>query len=460
MYDVDAVAAFDRENVADIKARQGRINEDGRAAGLKITDVRTWRVLMPWRGTKRWDGSAEGFSFAEFETDQGLVGVAEGLSSEADALRSRVLGKNPFEPEIRGLMGLAYWDLAGKIAGKPLYRYLREVFDLDTPVVTKIPIAAYTWCRFPDVNGEHKVTFDTYPQHVKSLMEDETFRIIKLSMCDFEPHRYVELIHNIRDEAGFDVDIRVDPHASWSESEALRFMQGVEDCRIEWIEEPVGGRFENIFRAGHRLRLMSSIPISSHAWLPPLRRDAAPRPYGTYVSGRYGDETLDQPLDLGVMRRHVPADVSAPDAYAGPLALKRYYDTARFMGMELGMHSAYELGPGTAIRLHVAAFAFPYTIPYHIVHGNGTMPMSLHGLDAHYNQWVGDVIKGGKMPYEDGCLRVPEGSGLGVELDHDLLDEYRWTEEKQDLHTHHIEAIRANHLDRLGWRKDRMGWLR
>ena len=95
MYDVDAVAAFDRENVADIKARQGRINEDGRAAGLKITDVRTWRVLMPWRGTKRWDGSAEGFSFAEFETDQGLVGVAEGLSSEADALRSRVLGKNP-----------------------------------------------------------------------------------------------------------------------------------------------------------------------------------------------------------------------------------------------------------------------------------------------------------------------------------------------------------------------------
>ena len=460
MYDVDAIADFDRENVADIKARQAQINEDGCAAGLKITDVRAWRVLMPWRGTKRWDGSAEGFSFAEFETDQGLVGVAEGVSGEGDELREQVVGKNPFDPEIRGLLGLAYWDFAGKIAGKPLYRYLRDVFDLDTPVATKIPMAAYTWYRFPDVNGENEVTFDTYPQHVKSLMEDESFRIIKLSMCDFEPVRYIELIHNIRAEAGWEVDIRVDPHASWSENEALRFMQGVDDCRIEWIEEPVGGRFENIFRAGHRLRLMSSIPISSHAWLPPLKRDAAPRPYGAYVSGRYGDETLDQPLDLEVMRRHVPADVSAPDAYAGPLALKRYYDTARHMGMELGMHSAYELGPGTAIRLHAAAFAFPYTIAYHIVHGNGTMPMSLHGLDAHYNQWVGDVIKGGKMPYEDGCLGVPEGPGLGVELDPDLLVEYRWTEEKQALHTQHIEAIRANHLDRLGWRKDRMGWLR
>ncbi len=327
-------------------------------------------------------------------------------------------------------------------------------------MVTKIPIAAYTWYRFPDVNGENEVTFDTYPRHVKSLMEDESFRIIKLSMCDFEPVRYIELIHNIRDLVGYDVDIRVDPHASWSESEALRFMQGVDDCRIEWIEEPVGGRFENIFRAGHRLRLMSSIPISSHVWLPPLKRDAAPRPYGAPVSGRYGDETLDQPLDLEVMRRHVPADVSAPDAYAGPLALKRYYDTARFMGMELGMHSAYELGPGTAMRLHIAAFAFPYNIPYHIVFGNGTMPMSLHGLDAHYNQWVGDVIKGGKMRYEDGCLRVPEGPGLGVELDADLLEQYRWTEEKQALHTRHIERIRATHLDALGWRKDRMGWLR
>jgi len=129
--------------------------------------------------------------------------------------------------------------------------------------------------------------------------------------------------------------------------------------------------------------MMSTIPISSHIWLPPLQRDVKPVRYGEYPSGRYGDETLDQPLDLDVMRRHVAADISAPDAYAGPLALKRYYDTARFMGMELGMHSAYELGPGTAIRLHIAAFSFPYSIPYHITWGNGSMPMSLHGLDAH-----------------------------------------------------------------------------
>ena len=105
-------------------------------------------------------------------------------------------------------------------------------------------------------------------------------------MCDFEPQRYVELVRNIRAAVGADVDIRVDPHASWGEAQALRFMREVEDYHPEWIEEPVGGRFAHIFRAGHRLRLLSTIPISSHAWLPPL----VPHPS---TKGRYGDDALD-----------------------------------------------------------------------------------------------------------------------------------------------------------------------
>ncbi|MBT5873667.1 MAG: mandelate racemase/muconate lactonizing enzyme family protein [Candidatus Latescibacteria bacterium] len=460
MYDVDAIEAYDHQVVADIKEKQAYINESGRATGHVITSVRCHRVLMPWTGTKRWDGSAEGFSFAEFETNHGLVGIAEGVSSDESELSDRVIGKNVFDHSIRGDLGMAYWDFAGKIAGQPLYRYLRDIFEVDTPEATHVPMAAYTWYRFPDINDEHEVTFETYPAHLKQLIHDHGFHHLKLSMCDFEPMRYVELIHNIRDVIGFDVNIRVDPHASWSESEALRFMKGVEDCHLEWIEEPVGGYFENIYRAGHRLRQMSTVPISSHVWLPPLRRDKQPLRYGKYPSGRYGDETVDQPLDLHALRRFVAADISAPDAYAGPLALKRYYDTARFMGMDIGMHSAYELGPGTAIRLHTAAFTFPYNISYHIVWGNGTAPSALHALDAHYNQWEGDVIRGGKMAYEKGCLALPEGPGIGVELDSDLLEHYKWTDEKQATHTAHIEAIRARHLDTLGWRRDRMGWTR
>ena len=273
-------------------------------------------------------------------------------------------------------------------------------------------------------------------------------------MCDFEPQRYVELVHRIRAAVGPDVDLRVDPHASWGEAQALRFMKEVEDCHLEWIEEPVGGYFDPIFRAGHRLRQLSTVPISSHAWLPPLCKGVAPE------RGRYGDASLHAPLNVDLLSRYQPADISAPDAYEGPLALKRYYDTARFMGLGLGMHSAYELGPATAVRLHIAAFAFPYESPYHIAWGNQPAPFSLHALDAHYNQWADDVIEGGKMVYDQGFLKVPTGPGLGVELDPERLERYAFSQEKYQAHQRHIESIRATHLDTLGWRRQRDGWPR
>ena len=446
---------FDSENVSAAKAVEERIQQEGLAAGHTISDVRVYRVLMPWVGTKRWDGSAEGFTFAEFETDKGLIGIAEGANSDLDELRAKVLGKNPFDTSIRAEMGLAYWDLSGKIADRPLGRHLHELFALETPLAERVPMSAYTWYSFPDINGENAVTFESYPEYVQGIIREHGFHNIKLSMCDFEPHRYIELVRNVRQAVGPDVDIRVDPHASWGEAQALRFMRGVEDCHIEWIEEPVGGRFDHVFRAGHRLRRLSPIPISSHAWLPPVVKQADDR-------GRYGDGTLHAALDADALRRYQPADISAPDAYAGPLALKRYYDAARFMGLGIGMHSAYELGPATAIRLHIAAFAFPYEMPYHIVWGRDRAfpPFSAHPLDAHYNQWEGDVIQGGKMIYDQGFLMVPTGPGLGVVLDHERLAHYAHTKEKAAMHTRHIEAIRATHLDALDWKVERGGWRR
>lgn len=91
MQNVDEIEAFDRQVVAEIEAGQRRIEEEGRAASHVIRDVRTHRVLMPWTGTKRWDGSAEAFSFAEFETNKGMVGVCEGPIYDLDTLREKTI---------------------------------------------------------------------------------------------------------------------------------------------------------------------------------------------------------------------------------------------------------------------------------------------------------------------------------------------------------------------------------
>jgi glucarate dehydratase len=44
--------------------------------------------------------------------------------------------------------------------------------------------------------------------------------------------------------------------------------------------------------------------------------------------------------------------------------------------------------------------------------------------DAHYHHLVDDVIEGGKLPYENGTIKVPEEPGLGVRFDHEKLERY------------------------------------
>ena len=55
---------------------------------------------------------------------------------------------------------------------------------------------------------------------------------------------------------------------------------------------------------------------------------------------------------------------------------------------------------------------------------------------------------------------MPTGPGLGVEFDHQLLAHYAFSDERAAAHTHHIEQIRARHLDALDWKVGRDGWRR
>lgn len=52
------------------------------------------------------------------------------------------------------------------------------------------------------------------------------------------------------------------------------------------------------------------------------------------------------------------------------------------------------------------------------------MPNLSVAADTHYHHLVDDVLVGGKMVYHDGCLPVPTGPGLGVELDRERLERY------------------------------------
>jgi glucarate dehydratase len=65
-------------------------------------------------------------------------------------------------------------------------------------------------------------------------------------------------------------------------------------------------------------------------------------------------------------------------------------------------------GPWSARQLHLAA----------------SIPGLTHACDSDMHHLADDVINGGRMAYEDGCMRVPEGPGHGVELDRDRVGRY------------------------------------
>ncbi len=74
----------------------------------------------------------------------------------------------------------------------------------------------------------------------------------------------------------------------------------------------------------------------------------------------------------------------------------------------VAVHSSGELGIQLATMLHLGA----------------VVPNLSFAADAHYHHLQDDILKGGKLPYANGAIAVPNDPGLGVEVDPDKVREY------------------------------------
>jgi glucarate dehydratase len=59
-----------------------------------------------------------------------------------------------------------------------------------------------------------------------------------------------------------------------------------------------------------------------------------------------------------------------------------------------------------------------------MLHLGAVLPNLTFSADAHYHHLTDDILVGGKLPYQDGAITVPDGPGLGVTLDRDRLQQY------------------------------------
>jgi D-galactarolactone cycloisomerase len=266
---------------------------------------------------------------------------------------------------------VACWDLIGKDAGKPVYELLGGTGD---------PIPAYASAGSVGTVDDRLVW--------TQARVDEGFEAVKLRIASPDD---VEIVEAVR-ESFPDVEIMVDANKgwavrvmreeeTWSPKTALAVARDLEALDVRWFEEP--------------------LPKADHAGYAELRR----RTDVPIAGGEFARDLSDcyDLLDAGGV------DVLQPDTalVTGPRGAVEVARAASERGVEFAPHT-WTNGLGLAANLHVmAAVDAPYC----------EFPMEPPWTPAARDFLLEEPIQ----LDDDGCVAPPDGPGLGVTLDVDVL---------------------------------------
>lgn len=371
---------------------------------MKIVDIRATTVAVPLEAPLRHAGGAHWGRFVrtivEVVTDVGIVGLGElgggGESAEA-AVRSLLpylKGHDPLQLEqlrwkimnptaslynnrlqLHAAIEMASMDAAGKFLG------IRACDLLGGAVRQTVPFASYLFYRLPDpASGRGGETSpDEIVAHARDLNARHGFRAHKLKGGVFPPEHDVEVMHALA--AAFPRDgLRLDPNAAWSVEQAIRVGKAIEPLNNDYFEDPTWG-----LEGMRRVRQFVRIPTATN----------------TVV---VNFEQLAQSI------RHDLVDVVLLDTtfWGGLRQAHKAGTVLETFQYGASVHSSGELGIQLASMLHLGA----------------ALPNLTFAADAHYHHLSDDIIVGGPMRYVDGAIALPDGPGLGVELDRDKLARY------------------------------------
>ena len=371
---------------------------------MKIADIRATTVTVPLEAPLRHSSGAHWGRFVrtivELESDDGLVGLGEmgggGESAELAfaGLKPYLVGHDPFELEalrfkicnptaslynnrtqLHAAIEFACLDLVGQRLGVPVYDLLGGKLR------DEVPFASYLFFRYADPEtGEGEVrTPAQLVAHASDLRAGSGFTTHKLKGGVFPPEYELECFRALA--AAFPGDaVRYDPNAVLSVEEAIRLGKAIEDLRNDYLEDPTWG-----LNGMRRVREAVGVPLATN----------------TVVV------TFEQ---LAANIRDPAVDVILLDTtfWGGIRPCVKAAGVCETFQLGVAVHSSGELGIQLATMLHLGA----------------VLPNLTFAADAHYHHLVDDVIEGGKLPYEDGAVRVPDGPGLGVRLDRDKLARY------------------------------------
>ncbi len=370
---------------------------------MKITDITATTVTVPLEAPLLHSNGAHWGRFVrtivEVETDEGITGYGEmgggGESAEQafHGLKAYLLGHDPFQLEemrfkicnptaslynnrtqLHAALEFACLDIIGKKLNVPVYQLLGG------KVRDSVPFASYLFFRLPNENGEGEVrTIDQLVQHCASLKQEHGFATHKLKGGVYHPDYELECYRALAD--AFPEDrFRYDPNGVLSVEEAIRFSHAIEHIRNDYLEDPTWG-----LNGMRRVRSMTRVPLATNTVVVNFEQLAA--------------NILDLAVDVILLDTTFWGGIRSCIKAAG---------VCETFQQGIAVHSSGELGIQLATMLHMGA----------------VVPNLAFAADAHYHQLKDDILQGGKMKYAGGAIPVPDGPGLGIEVDRDKVAEY------------------------------------
>ncbi|TCR63961.1 mandelate racemase/muconate lactonizing enzyme family protein [Bosea sp. BK604] len=356
-------------------------------------------VLAKAQRTSQGDYPAIEIVVVEVTTSDGIIGYGEGLCRRGaagyarfieDALIPRLIGKDPADRRalwkaMRGALSghpggqiveaisaidIALWDIAGKAAGEPIHKLLGGMGR------TRVPAYASSINWLDDATVEAEV----------AAALKAGFREIKVKLG----HPLKDAIARakfIRKLAGDDIALYVDANWAYDVDDALVVGRALADLGYGFFEEPIAPND----RAGYK-RLAQHLPI----------RLAAGE--SDYVASEALAMLQERSLGL------IQPDVSR----AGGIT-----ETWRIAELAASFNTAYAPHVGwsgaicVAASLQLAAAAETLRTFECMVYANPLRDSFTHPVVGEGSQLV------------DGQLVVPQGPGLGIEIDRDMLMRHR-----------------------------------
>ena len=371
---------------------------------MKIVDLKATTVAVPLEAPLRHAAGAHWGRFirtiVEVITDEGIIGLGEmgggGESAEAAvrALLPYLEGHDPLQLEqlrwkimnptaslynnrmqLHAAIEMACMDAAGKKLG------IRACDLIGGAIRETIPFASYLFYRYPhEASGQGGETSpDEIVAHARALKAQHGFTSHKLKGGLFPPDHDIETFRALG--AAFPGDrLRLDPNAAWSVEEAVRVGRAIEHLNNDYFEDPTWG-----LEGMRRLRNLVRIPTATNTVVVNFEQLAA-----NLRLEAVDVVLLDTTFWGGLRQAHKAGTVLETFQYGA------------------AVHSSGELGIQLASMLHLGA----------------ALPNLSFAADAHYHHLTDDIIVGGPLRYVGGAIALPQGPGLGVELDRDKLARY------------------------------------